>query len=110
MCHELPNVVDADVISAFWHGTTCHTLVHELGREQPRTTKELLDIVTRHASGEEAVGAAFVLGNAAAAVDGGRTPPTKATTKGTRKGAKGGRKGAEATTPVRSAKQLPNAT
>jgi hypothetical protein len=46
MCHELPNVVDADVISVFWHGTTCHTLVHELGREQPRTTKELLDIVT----------------------------------------------------------------
>jgi hypothetical protein len=42
---------------------TCFTLVHELGREWPKTTKELLDIATRHASVEEAVGAAFVLGN-----------------------------------------------
>jgi hypothetical protein len=24
---------DADVISAFWDGTTCHSLVHELGHE-----------------------------------------------------------------------------
>jgi hypothetical protein len=27
----------------------------------PKTTKELLDIATRHASGKEAVGAAFTL-------------------------------------------------
>jgi hypothetical protein len=45
-CHELPSVADADAISEFWDGTTCHTLVHELGHEQPKTTKELLDIAT----------------------------------------------------------------
>jgi hypothetical protein len=45
-CHELPSVADVNVILVFWDGTTCHTLVHELGREQPKTTKELLNIVT----------------------------------------------------------------
>jgi hypothetical protein len=55
--------------------------------------KKLLDIATRHVSGEEAVGAAFVLGDTAAAADGGRTAPTMATAKGARKGAKGGKKG-----------------
>ena len=34
-------------------------MVHKLGRKGPRTTKELLDIATSHASGEEAVGAIF---------------------------------------------------
>jgi hypothetical protein len=61
---------------------TCRTLVHELGREQPKTTKELLNITTRHAFGEEVVGAAFVLDNAEAAANGGRAVPTKATSKG----------------------------
>jgi hypothetical protein len=56
-------VADADIISVFWSGMTCRTLVHELGHDQPKTTKELLDITTQHASGEEAVGATFVLGN-----------------------------------------------
>jgi hypothetical protein len=37
--------------------------VHELSLDQPNTTKELLDIATRHASGEEAVGAILVLEN-----------------------------------------------
>jgi hypothetical protein len=92
-CHELPSVADVDVISVFWDGTTCHTLVHELGRKQPKTTKELLNIVTRHASSEEAVGDAFVLGNVEAATSGGRAIPTKATIKGARKGAKGRKKG-----------------
>jgi hypothetical protein len=81
------------VIFAFWDSTTCGTLVHELGREQPKTTKALLNIATQHACSEEVVGVAFVLGNAAAAIDGGRTAPTMATTKGARKGAKGGRMG-----------------
>jgi hypothetical protein len=54
-------VADADIILAFWSSTMCHTLVHELGRRQPSTTKELLDIATRHASGEEVVRAAFIL-------------------------------------------------
>jgi hypothetical protein len=47
-------VVDTDIISAFWDGTTCCTLVHELDLEQP--TKEMLDIATQHTSGKEAVG------------------------------------------------------
>jgi len=38
---------------------TCESLVHKLGCKGPRTTKELLDITTSHASGEEAVGAIF---------------------------------------------------
>jgi hypothetical protein len=34
--------------------------VHELGGEQPKTTTELLNITTRHASDEEAVGVVFI--------------------------------------------------
>lgn len=34
-------------------------MVHKLGRKSLRTTKELLDIATTHASGEDAVGAIF---------------------------------------------------
>ena len=34
-------------------------MVHKLGCKGSRTTKELLDIATSHASGEEAVGAIF---------------------------------------------------
>jgi hypothetical protein len=55
----LPDVIDADVIGAFLSRTTCESLVHKLGCKGPRTTKELLDIATSHASGEEAVGAIF---------------------------------------------------
>jgi hypothetical protein len=62
--HELPSVADADVILLFWDSMTCRTLVHEVSREQPKTTKELLGITTQHTSGEEVVGAAFVLANA----------------------------------------------
>jgi hypothetical protein len=86
-------VANADIISAFWDGMTYHTLVHELSLEQPKITKELLDIATRHASGEEAVGAAFVLGDAEAVANGGQVIPTKATVKGIQKGAKGSKKG-----------------
>jgi hypothetical protein len=43
-CHELPSVADTDVILVFWDSTTYCTLVHEIGREQPKTTKELLDM------------------------------------------------------------------
>jgi hypothetical protein len=45
-CHELPRVAEADVISVFLDGTTCRALVHELGCEHPKTTKELLNIAT----------------------------------------------------------------
>jgi hypothetical protein len=34
--------------------------VHELGRDQLKTMKELLNIATKHASGEEEVGAVFI--------------------------------------------------
>ena len=47
------------MIGVFLSGTTCESLVHKLGRRGPRTTKELLDIATSHASREEAVGAIF---------------------------------------------------
>nr|XP_034601198.1 uncharacterized protein LOC117861763 [Setaria viridis] len=56
---ELSNVTDADIIGAFLAGTSCRSLVHELGRVGPRTTKELLDTATYFASGEEAIGAIF---------------------------------------------------
>jgi hypothetical protein len=36
-CHELSRVADADIFSAFWSSTTCHTLMHELGCDQPRS-------------------------------------------------------------------------
>jgi hypothetical protein len=42
--------------------------MHELDRDQLKTMKELLNIATRHASGEEAVGAVFIQG------DGKRSP------------------------------------
>ena len=47
------------MIGAFLSGTTYESLVHKLGRRGPWTTKELLDIATSHASGEEAVGAIY---------------------------------------------------
>jgi hypothetical protein len=46
----------------------------------------------KHTSGEEAVGATFVLGNVKVATGGSLTAPPKATTKGSQKGAKGGKK------------------
>jgi hypothetical protein len=58
----------------------CWSLVNELGCFQPKTTNELLNIATRHTSGEEAVGAIFIQGYgrmAPAAVEGhhSRQPP-----------------------------------
>jgi hypothetical protein len=54
---ELPGATDNDVISAFQNGTTCTSLIHQLGRRMPRMTRELLDIASNHADGEEAVAA-----------------------------------------------------
>ncbi|RLN08395.1 putative prpol [Panicum miliaceum] len=59
-CNALPDIVDADVVGAFISGTTFKSLVHKLGCHKPRTTRELLDIATNHASGEEAIGAIFI--------------------------------------------------
>jgi hypothetical protein len=86
-------VADADIISAFWDCMRCCSLVHELGLEEPKTTKALLNIVTLYTSGEEAVGGAFNLVTAGAAVGGGRTAPTNVIVKSTKKGAKGRKKG-----------------
>ena len=47
------------MIGAFLSGTTFESLVHKLGCKGPRTTKELLDITTNHASGGEVVRAIF---------------------------------------------------
>ncbi|XP_039825636.1 uncharacterized protein LOC120687674 [Panicum virgatum] len=58
-CNSLPGVVDADVIGVFLSKTHCKTLVHKLGCQKPRTTLELLEIATNHASGKEVVGAVF---------------------------------------------------
>ena len=47
------------MIGAFLSETSYESLVHKLGCKDPWTTKELLDIATSHASGEEAIGAIF---------------------------------------------------
>jgi hypothetical protein len=54
---ELPGVTDNNTISAFQNGMTCMPLIHRLVRRMPRTTRELLDIASNHADGEEAVAA-----------------------------------------------------
>jgi hypothetical protein len=55
----LLDIADADIIGAFLFQTTYESLVHKLGCKGLLTTKELLDIATSHALGEEAVGAIF---------------------------------------------------
>jgi hypothetical protein len=72
---------------------TYRTLVHELGREQLKTTKELLDIATRHASDEEVVGAVFVQGGHKVVLSGGRGTSAIATHKGTKRGIKSDKRG-----------------
>jgi hypothetical protein len=52
---ELPGATDNNAISAFQNGTTCTSLIHLLKRRMPRTIRELLDITSNHAVGEEAV-------------------------------------------------------
>jgi hypothetical protein len=58
-CNELHDIVDADIIGMFLSRTTCETLVHKLGCKRLRTTRELLDIATSHASSKQAVRAIF---------------------------------------------------
>ena len=38
---------------------TYESLIHKLGYLKPRTTRDLLDVATNHASSEEAIGAVF---------------------------------------------------
>jgi hypothetical protein len=92
-CNELPKIYDVDGISAFWSGTTYRTLVQELSREQPKTTKELLDITTRHASIKEAVRAVFVQSSRKVAPGSGQGTSTTTTDNGTKRGIKSDRKG-----------------
>jgi hypothetical protein len=67
--------------------------VHELGHDQPKTTKEFLDISTRHASGEEAVGAIFMQSTGKAALGDGRGAPTKATDRDAKSGTRSDKRG-----------------
>jgi hypothetical protein len=52
---ELLSATGNDAISAFQNGTMCTSLIHQLRRRMPRPTRELLDIASNHADGEEAV-------------------------------------------------------
>jgi hypothetical protein len=54
---------------SFLSGTTSKTLVHKLGCAKPRTTKDLLDMATNHASGKEALGVIFIKGEGKEATD-----------------------------------------
>jgi hypothetical protein len=67
--------------------------VHKLDHDQPKTTKQLLDIATRHTSGEEVIGAVFVQGDGKTITGGGRGAPPKAADKGAKKGSKGNKRG-----------------
>jgi hypothetical protein len=55
----MPNITDSDVIVAFLAATTCRDLVSKVGRKTPTKASELMDIVTKFASGQEAVEAIF---------------------------------------------------
>ena len=48
-----------DVIGAFLSETTYESRIHKLGYLKPHTTRDLLDVTTNHASGEEVVRAVF---------------------------------------------------
>jgi hypothetical protein len=57
--------------------------VRELGHEQPKTTKELLNITATHASSEVAVGAIFLQSSGKVALGGVHGTSTTTTEKGT---------------------------
>jgi hypothetical protein len=101
-CHELPKVGNVNVIIAFWSSTSCQTLMHELGRDQLNTTKELHDVATQHASGEEAVGAVFIQDDGKTVPGGSRGAPSKAPGKGAKRSTKDSKKGGKSGAPSRS--------
>jgi hypothetical protein len=51
--------MDTDMIEVFIFSMTNEALIHELECSKPRTTRELLNLATSHASGEETVQAIF---------------------------------------------------
>jgi hypothetical protein len=63
--------------------------VHEHDHDQQKTTKELLDITTQHAFGEEAVASIFVQGDGKVVPGGSRWAPPKAADKGAKRSVKG---------------------
>jgi hypothetical protein len=67
--------------------------VHELGCEQSKTTKELLDIATRHASSEEAVRAVFIQGGSKAVPRGSWGTSAVPIDKGTKRSIKSNKRG-----------------
>jgi hypothetical protein len=67
--------------------------VHDLGRDQPKTTKELLDITTQDASGEEAVRDIFIQGAGKAVPDDSRRVPPEEADKGAKRSTKGNKRG-----------------
>jgi hypothetical protein len=67
--------------------------VHELGCDQPKTTKELLDVTTRHAFGEEAVWAVFMQGSGKVNLGSDQGAPSKAADNGAKKGARSDKRG-----------------
>jgi hypothetical protein len=90
-------VGDANIILAFWSGTSYRTLLHKLGRDQSKTTMELLGITTWHASGEETVRVIFVQGDGTMVPSGSRGAPPKVVRKGSRRSANGTKKGKSGT-------------
>jgi hypothetical protein len=73
-------------MSAFWSDMSYRTLIHELGCDQSKITKELFDNATRHTSGKEAVRAIFLYGDGTTVPGGSRGggAPPKSTGKGTK--------------------------
>jgi hypothetical protein len=57
--NELPNIMDTNVINAFTYDTTYEALIHTLRREASWMMRELLDVATKYAIGEEAILASF---------------------------------------------------
>jgi hypothetical protein len=62
--------------------------------------KELLDITTRHAYGEEVARAIFIQSRGKDALGGGRREPTKSADKGAKKGTGSNKRGAKVAAPV----------
>jgi hypothetical protein len=66
----------------------------------PWCTISAINIATRHASGEEAVGAVFVQNSGKVALGIGRGMPTTATDKGTKRGVESDNRVAKAVAPM----------
>jgi hypothetical protein len=52
---ELPNITNSNVISAFLTGKSYHDLVSKMTRKTPTNARQLMDITTKFASGQEGI-------------------------------------------------------